>query len=227
MVTSRRIGSAVLFLASATLLACGSSSSDGSAGSSDVVTAEPMGSAEQPGSTEPTKTSIEVTDRPEEFDARLTDGPEREEAVRLLDEAVVALGAQRSSYYDDGDRFEVRIVEPTPQDDEVVARSQAGTSIPLEVVAVPMSQGWLERTALRLDTDLANPATSIGIDLVAGRLDVVVDRRNAPDLDDDALAEQVRVLLETYLAEGRREGAVADGVTADQAIGFVDGHTNW
>lgn len=217
----------MLLVASTALVACGSSGSDGSTGSGATVTTEPSGATEPTEPTEPTKTSVRVTERPEEYDGRLTEGPERDETVRLLDEAVVALGSQRSSYSDDGDRFEVRIVEPTPQDEAVVERAQTGTSIPLEVVAVAMSQSWLERTALRLDAALTNPAASTGIDLEAGRLNVIIDRRDAPDLDDDALADQVRGLLEVYLAEGRQEGAVADGVTPDQAIDFVDGHTSW
>lgn len=212
MMDRRRVGAAVLLILGAALVGCGSDSADVSAEADNVTT------------TEPTATSSQVTDLPEEWEERVTDGAERDETLRLLDDAIAVLGPERSGYYDNGDGFEVRVVEPTPQDDEVVAQSQAGTSIPLTVVAVPMSDSWLERTSLRLDEDLSNPAVSVGVDLEAGKLYAAIDRRNAPDLQDDAFTEQVRELMETYLSDGRQEGAVAKGVTADQAIDIVDGH---
>lgn len=208
----RRASWAVLLVVGAALVGCGSDSSDVS----------PM--ADRVATTEPTAGSSPVTDMPEGWEARVTDGAERDETPRLLDEAIEFLGPERSGYYDKGGGFEVRVVEPTPQDDEVVAQSQAGTSIPLTVVAVPMSDIWLERTAQRLNEDLSNPAVSVGADLEAGKLYAAIDRRKAPDLQDDVFTEQVRELMETYLSDGRQEGAVAEGVTAEQAIDIVDGH---
>lgn len=212
MLNRRWASWAVLLILGAALVGCGSDSADVSAEADNVTTTEPTGG------------SSPVADLPEGWEARITDGAERDETLRLLDEAVAVLGPERSSYYDNGDGFEVRVVEPTSEDDEVVAQSQAGTSIPLTVVAVPMSDSWLERTSLRLDEDLSNPAVSVGVDLEAGKLFAAIDRRNAPDLQDDAFTEQVRELMETYLSDGRQEGAVAEGVAADQAIDIVDGH---
>jgi len=134
------------------------------------------------------------------------------------------LGPERSGYYDKGDGFEMRVVEPTAQDEELVSQSQTGTSIPLTVVAVPMSDSWLERTAQRLNEDLSNPAVSVGVDLEAGKLYAAIDRQNAPDLQDDVFTEQVWELMDVYLSDGRQEGAVAEGVTADEAVDIVDGH---
>lgn len=217
MLNRRWAGSAVLLAVVAALVGCGSDSS--------AVTpmADRVATTVTTASTLPTASS-EVTEFPEDWEVRVTDGVERDETLRLLDEAVAVLGPERSGYWDNGDGFEVRVVEPTSQDDAVVAQSQAGTSIPLTVVAVPMSDSWLEQTMHRLDEDLSNPAVSVGVDLEAGRLYVAIDRRNAPNLQDDVFTEQVRELMELYLSDGRQEGAVAEGVTADQAIDIVDGH---
>jgi len=180
--------------------------------------------ADRVATTEPTAGSSPVTHMPEGWEARVTDGAERDETLRLLDEAIEVLGPERSGYYDKGDGFEMRVVEPTAQDEELVSQSQTGTSIPLTVVAVPMSDSWLERTAQRLNEDLSNPAVSVGVDLEAGKLYAAIDRQNAPDLQDDVFTEQVWELMDVYLSDGRQEGAVAEGVTADEAVDIVDGH---
>ena len=195
----------------AALVACGSSSTDSSP--RDRVT-----------TTESTATSSRITDMPDDWEARVTEGPEREATVRLLDGALGALGPERSGTYDQGDAFEVRVVEPTPHDKEVVARLQAQTSIPLKLVAVPMSARWLEQTALRLDADLSNPAIGVGVDLDAGRLTVSVDRQVDPDLGGNSFTAKVHEFVAGYLAQGQQGGSVADGVTADQAVEIGEGH---
>lgn len=167
--------------------------------------------------------SSQVTNLPEDWKVRVTDGAEREETLRLLDEAVVLLGKERSGLFDNGDGFEVRVVMPTSQDAKVIARLQADTSIPLKVVSVPMSDSWLERTAVRLAAELPKSGVSVGVDLKVGTLYVAVDRGIAPELWGPKFTKRVRDLLGPYLSEGRREGAVADGVTTDEAIDIVEG----
>ena len=196
-------------------MACGS-------GSSDVST-----KSEQVATTERTATSVEATNMPEDWEIRVTDGAERDETLRLLDEAIVSLGPERADLSDHGDGFDVRVVEPTPQDEKVVALLQAETTIPLKVVAVPMSASWLQRTSEGLAGDMSNSAATVGVDMEAGKLYILIDRQKTPELGGDAFTDQVKKLVEPYLSEGRLAGAVAEGVTAEQAFDIVEGHVGF
>jgi hypothetical protein len=220
----RRLAVAASLVVSGALAACGSTGSEG------ATATEPVGAS----STEATTTSIEATvgssqvaGPPEGDEERITEGPDREATLRLLDEAIAAIGPERSNTYDQGERFEVRVVEPTDADEDVVAGLQVETSIPVEVVAVAMSEQWLSDSAQRLDAALASPAVALGVDLRAGVLSVVVDPERDPALDRDALEAQVLALVEGYLAEGRRAGSVAEGTSATQAVEVAEGSWGW
>lgn len=161
----------------------------------------------------------EVTTWPDEWEQdRATEGVDREETLRLLEEAIRTLGSDRAGFYDTGGDFEVRVVGPTAKDAELLARVQSQTSIPLRLTEVPMSSTWLEHTAIRLDSDLPRSTAAVGVDLDIGRLYFAPDPERDPELTAERLTQQVHSLLAGYLADGRQRGAVAEGVTPEMAI---------
>lgn len=196
---------------------------DGADGSSETTVQS--STSEESDATEATED--EVTDvsgpapPPEGWVPGANDGPEGRAAQELIEQAIVLLGPHRSSIYNEGDTFAVRVVMPTPHDAEIVAGVQAQTSVPVRLQEVAISENWLTSSMQRLDADMPT-ATIAFADIEEGKLYAAIDRDKAPDVEDDVFAEQVRTLVARYLEEGQAAGSVAEGVTVDEAVGITE-----
>ena len=228
---TRRVGqglaSAVMVAWAVLGLGCGSESAqqgeDGADRSSEAPVQSPV--SEESGATDAAED--EATDvsgpapPPEGWVPDANDGPEGRAAQELIEKAIVILGPHRSSIYIEGDTFAVRVVTPTPHDAEVVDKVQSQTSIPVQLREVAISESWLTSSMERLNADMPT-ATIVFVNLEEGRLYASINRDEAPEVQDDVFAEQVRTLVASYLEEGRAAGSVAEGVTVDEAVGITE-----